>query len=84
MSIKTPFKDAIETSVSKGSAVNDKHSPSSSGSPLKTMFGDALETKVPNTRTGGALPEVLIDGGIASPPTGLQNLPEPGKKFTIG
>ena len=82
--IKTTFKDSIETSVPKGSAVNDKNSPSSSESPLKTMFNDAIETKVPNTRTGGALPEVLIDGGIASPATGLGNLPEPGKKFTIG
>lgn len=79
--MKTQFNDAIETSVPKGSQVNDKNSPSAGASPMRTMFSDALETKVPNTRTGGALPERLLDNNIAAP---VPDLPEPGKTFKIG
>lgn len=83
--MKTPFNDAVETLVPKGSASDDAHSPKGSGSPIdNSPFKDALETKVPNSRTGGALPEVLIDKGIASPKTGLGSLPEPGKSFKLG
>lgn len=80
--MKTPFNDAVETSVSKGSAVPDAHAPSSSGSPISNSpFKDALETKVPNTRTGGVLPEKLFENSVATPVT---KPPVPGEKFKIG
>jgi hypothetical protein len=79
--MKTPFTDAIETVVPKGSADNTPM-PSSGGTAItNSPFGDALETKVPNTRTGGMLPECSMDRGIAAP---VPSLPEPGKTFKIG
>ena len=83
--LKTPFQDATETQVPKGSAAGASNLPSSSSAGISNSpFKDALETKVPNSRTGGALPEVLIDNSVKGPATGLANVPTPGEKFKIG
>lgn len=78
--MKTPFTDAVETTLPKVGGDNVPM-PASSGSPLTTCFGDALETKVPNTRTGGALPEVNVDKSVHAP---VPVPPETGKTFKIG
>lgn len=79
--LKTPFKDAIETQVPKGSA-NNAPSPAGGTSPIQdSPFKDAVEKQVPNTRTGGLLPEKQLDEGFSY---STPKYPEPGKTFKIG
>ncbi len=83
--MKTPFTDAVEAQVPKGTGTSVPHLPSGSGSPIDNCaFKDALEDHVPNGRTGGVLPEHTMETGIKTPATGLGSVPTPGEKFKIG
>jgi len=80
--MKTCFEDAIETKVPSVGGNTVPNLPSGSGSPItNSPFKDAIETHVPNTRTGGLLPEHMMDTNIAPK---VPVPPETGKTFKIG
>ena len=78
----SPFNDAVEKKVPSVGGNDVPHTPSGGASPVEGIaFTDAIAKQVPNSRTGGLLPEHNMDTGFSH---STPKWPEPGKTMKIG